>query len=168
MLLSRRRFREALSISRKAMAGRTETAENAQFALIAGQSRIRLGSVAEGRADCAAAVAAAEKAGDVAVLREVRLGAAEGLLDSGDPSGARRLLLQTGLALAGLHCSRWRALVLQARAEPPQAAEYAAEAKKELDELARQWGEPAYGQYMRRPDVIELTQALGRLVASQR
>jgi len=168
MLLSRRLFREALAISRKALAGHPPAREYARFTLITGQSRILLGSVAEGRRDCAVAVSAAEKAGDVTVLREVLLGAAKGLLDSGDPAGARRLLLQAAPGLAGLHYSRWWALALHARAEPENAAGYAVEAQKELNELARQWGDEAYRQFMRRPDVQGLSEALGRIAASHR
>ena len=166
MLLSRRRFAEALAMSRKALAAEPGSAYSAQLTAIAGQAQIALGSGAEGRRNCEAAVAAAEKLGDVAVQREVQLTAAQGLLDAGDRIAALALLHQAEPAMAGLRHSRWRALALEARADRTKAFDYAAEARKELNELARQWGETAFRTYLERPDLQELSRALGRLVAT--
>lgn len=166
MLLSRRRFAEALAISRKALADKPGPAYGEQLTAVAGRAGIALGSGAEGRRNCEAAVAAAEKLGDVSILREVQLTAAQGFLEAGDPAATLALLHKAEPAMAGLHHSRWRTLALEALADRTKAFEYAAEARKELTELARQWGEPAFRTYMERPDLQALSRALRRFVAS--
>jgi len=166
MLLSQRRFTGAFAIGRKALAAAPASADDAQLTAIAGQAQIALGFRVEGRRNCEAALRAAEQLRDVSVLRAVRLAAAQARLDTGDPAAALALLRVAEPDLAGLPHSRWRALVLEARADPAKSADYAAAANKELGELARQWGEAAFRKYMQRPDLQEPSRALGRLVAS--
>jgi hypothetical protein len=107
----------------------------------------------------------AEKLADVSLLREVRLTAAQAFLDAGDRARALALLRPADEAAAGLHHSRWQILALEAHADPSKASTCVAEAQKELNELDRQWGEPALRTYLTRPDLQALSQALGRLGA---
>jgi hypothetical protein len=163
--LSRRRYAAAATASQKGIELGASRSEDPLLRAILGRAQTATGAPPEGRRNSQAALAAAEKAGDVAVLRETRLIAAAALLDSGDRSGAWAVLQKAESGLAGLPHSRWRALALASRADPARRDEHAAAARKQLDELARAWGEPVFRSYMRRPDLQELSRGLGRTVA---
>ena len=89
-----------------------------------------------------------------------RVAVAEAMLASGDAHGAQTALaeLEPQFAKVGQNDSRWRALVLAARASAAMrdlsaSRQFAVQALNVLGGLESSWGSEAYRGYLSRPDI---------------
>ena len=163
MLLSQGHYSQASALCRQVLSSSPGNIEVAVATRILGLARIGEGAVQEGLRHSEAAVAMSAKLGDISIRVPAELALAEARLDSGDARGALLSIRSAEPMLASFPESRWRAMALAARADGTQAVRYAAEAKKQLDAIAGEWGAQPFAQYMTRPDVEMLWRPLSRL-----
>ncbi len=177
IFLSERRFQDAVASSSRAM-----DLAAGQYDGIIVQARYTLGQAlafgskaSEGRKECEAAVAKAERAGDAALLSRAKLALAEVLLESGDGRAARDMALEARERFnrGGQLESEWRALVVAARAsrltgDGQAASEQLARAREVLSLLSQKWGAEAIETYLKRPDISFSHKQLGEAVPAER
>ncbi|HKQ51700.1 MAG TPA: tetratricopeptide repeat protein [Pyrinomonadaceae bacterium] len=96
ILLSERHFQEAAASATRAidLAAKQYEGIIVQAHSTLGQAQAFGGKAVEGRKECEAAVAMAERAGDAALLSRAKLALAEVLVEGGDARGARDLALE--------------------------------------------------------------------------
>jgi serine/threonine protein kinase/tetratricopeptide (TPR) repeat protein len=177
IFLSERRFQDAASHATRALdlaAGQYD-AITVQARYTLGQALAFGGRGPDGRQECEAAVAMAERAGDAALLSRARLALAEVLLETGDGGAARDMALaaRERFGRGGQLESEWRAWVVAARAsrlagDSQAASEQLARAGEALSALRQNWGPEAADAYLKRPDISLSHKQLGEAVPAER
>jgi tetratricopeptide (TPR) repeat protein len=162
MLLSQRRFNEAVALCVRTLAAHPEPGLTVALTRVLGSAEVGAGRKQEGRRNCEAALGMAEKGGDVGALRAAQMAAAEARLDTGDAAASLALIRKMEPVVAALPLSHWRVLALAARADRVNGRQYAVAAKQQLDEIAHQWGATAFQLYVARPDISELVRTISR------
>jgi tetratricopeptide (TPR) repeat protein len=162
MALSQNRYMEAAALCRRVLGTSMEPADVAIATRVIGLAQVRSGQMQEGLQRCDQATKMAAKLGDLSLQIPAQLALAEARLESGDTAGALSLVNEALPGLESLPDSRWRALILAARADHGSSREHAAAAKQQLDTIASQWGEGAFGLYIKRPDLQKMVRFLTR------
>lgn len=128
------------------------------------------GSAAQGRTSCEEALAMAQKAKSRTLINSAQLALAEVLLLAKDAGAALQnaLAAQKVFAQSGQKDSEWRTLLIAARAsemtgDKSAAQDYAARADAACATLQQTWGDDAYRDYLRRPDIQAYRQQLAQL-----
>jgi tetratricopeptide (TPR) repeat protein len=154
LLLSQARSREAVELAQSAIAlsGRDQSSDAFLNSLL-GVAYIESGNRREGIRKCELALAAAVNSTDIVAVLQSRVMLARARLEAGDTNRAKDLLLQAEPLLTTYPESHWRTLALLAKVDP----HYLGIAREALAELKRQWGDGAYGEYINRPDVRQLS-----------
>jgi tetratricopeptide (TPR) repeat protein len=158
MALSRNEWREAIGGTRKAMqqiANLNPRAE-ADLTRLLGLALVRSGDRRAGLEKCASAFAGAQKRNDPGELLDTRLALLEALLAARDPARAAGVFHDLEPAFEAHPESRWRALAMLARS----GRQYADRAKAALGQVDTLWGHEAFLQYLKRPDMQELSRPL--------
>ncbi|HEV2688202.1 MAG TPA: hypothetical protein VGV35_06600, partial [Bryobacteraceae bacterium] len=168
MLASQRKFSDAAALCTRTLAASPEPATALKLTRVLGSAQTGLGQKTEGRRNCEAALSMAEKLGGVSPSLSAQLAAAEARIAGGDAASALALLKQVEPSVASRPLSHWYALALSARADPKNAHEYAAAARKQLDEIEHQWGKPAFHTYITRPDLRNWVELVSRLSLTNR
>jgi tetratricopeptide (TPR) repeat protein len=163
MALSQNRYMEAAALSRRVLGVSQEPVDVAIATRVIGLALLRAGQTREGLRTCEESAGTAAKLGDVFLQVPAQLALAEAHLESGDPSGALSVVNDALPGLVNLPDSRWRALILAARADRDRAREHAAAAKQQLDAIASQWGEAAFALYIKRPDLQQVLWRVSRI-----
>jgi len=119
---------------------------------ILGLSLLALGDKKGGLLQCQESLTLAENLNDVAGVFRSRLALLQARIETGDRDRALRLYQDMETELPNHPESHWRVLALLARVDQI----YFAPAAQALENL-RSWGEPAYRDYLTRPDVQKLS-----------
>jgi tetratricopeptide (TPR) repeat protein len=163
MFLSQLKYAEAAALCSRTLAASPEPAAAATLTQVLGSAQVALGRKKDGLRNCETALSMAEKLGAVSRSLSAHLAAAEARIAVGDFSGALALLKKVEPSVAKLPLSHWYVLALNARANPVNAREYALSAKQQLDEIEKQWGNPAFHMYIMRPDLRTSAELVSRL-----
>jgi serine/threonine protein kinase/Tfp pilus assembly protein PilF len=175
MALSERRFPEAQAKSQQALdlAGTQYKDVVIQAKCALSVARAVSGKAREARGLCDEAAQMAASSGDPWLLSKAWLALAPLMLESGDAQNALTTALraQEQFARTGQQDSRWRALLIAARAsrklgDETAAREYGAQANELLSNLQQKWGAEVYDPYLARPDVQYLRKQLGEFFAT--
>jgi tetratricopeptide (TPR) repeat protein len=160
MLLSERRFPEAIVKSQQARVLNAETGHAAEAMYTLGLAQALSSAKRQGRRMCEQAVEMATRANDPWMHSGARLALAEALLESGDAEGALNTAreVQKSFEHAGQQESKWRAWLIAGRAslrvgDAAKAGQYALRAEGLLANLRQKWGTEAYNDYLTRPDI---------------
>jgi serine/threonine protein kinase len=160
--LSQRRFAEAISEGRQAIAQDDSETKRpaAEAAHVVGLAQVLSGATQAGVAECEKGVEMATRAGDPRLVSEAKLALAEGRLAAGDARRALEAALeaQQFCSTAARRESEWRALVTAGRAgsrlgDETAARDYLFRAGGILSALKQLWGDDNYDGYLTRPDV---------------
>jgi len=174
--LSLRKPAEAEVLCRRAMTSATAQNKNtlAVAKALLGLAKALSGSPSSGKRLCEEAVESAVQTGDARLVSDVRLIAAEVLLESGDAAAARdaALLAQESFVKLHKHESEWRAWLIAARAsrrlgDNGTAAEQLANTDKLLAALRDQWGTEEYENYTSRADIAVYRRQLAELASTR-
>jgi len=158
MALSRNQFRQAIDESRVALAGPAKLFPGPVVDLtrILGLALLRSTDRKAGLEKCEEAAAAAARLGDTGASLDTSLALLEASLVTRDSGRALNVFHDLQPALAAHPESRWRAFALMARSD----RQYADGAKQALGQLDTLWGHDAFLQYLKRPDIQELSRPL--------
>jgi tetratricopeptide (TPR) repeat protein len=158
MALSRNQFRDAINGARAALVATANLSPltSVSLARILGLAQIQSGDRKAGREKCQEAFAAALKLNDPGELLDARLALMEALLVARDSAQALNVFHDLEPTLAAHPESRWRAFALMARSD----RQYADRAKEAIGQLDTLWGHDAFLQYLKRPDLRELSRPL--------
>jgi len=175
MALSERRFSQAKSQGRLALASNAETGHAVEAKYTLGLAQSFSGLKREGRLMCEEAVEEATHAGDPRMLSDALLALAEAMLESGDAKRALSTALQAqeSFTRAGRQESEWRAWAVAARAgqragNEATVRQSAPRAEGLLLNLRQKWGEEIYNAYLTRPDVRQSRKRLSQLLAENK
>jgi tetratricopeptide (TPR) repeat protein len=173
MFLSQNRFSDAATQARKSLelTSPRNSVILSECKRTLGLALVRSGSYVEGKNLCEEALALSANM-DVWYTSRARLAVAEAMLASGEVRAAQAALaeLEPQFAKAEQNDSRWRALVLAARAsvalrDSSAARKSAGQALNLLSGFENAWGKQAYDGYLSRPDISkerQLAQSLSR------
>jgi tetratricopeptide (TPR) repeat protein len=170
--LGEARYREAIAkCERLIQANRNDPDALAGLDRVLGLALARTGRKEEGRQHCERSLAMAAAAPDVSVLLASTLAVAEARLETGDWKGVLSAVEAVDARLASLPDSNWRARVLEARAsealrDRDTAKKFALAAQRQLEGIARQWGERAFQLYHARPDLQRFWRPLLQMVSA--
>ncbi len=155
MLLSQGRWSEAAVIAQRALAADTgkDAITGAALARVLGLAWLRSGKREAGRKKCEEALDAAQGLKDPGRLLDARIAVLEARLDAHDSAGALSVFRDMEPALKTHAESRWRALAMLARLD----RQYFSSAREAIREIATQWGDQQYRQYLKRQDVLKLS-----------
>jgi hypothetical protein len=157
MALSRNQFSEAINGARDALsAAASNPAGAADLTRILGLALLRSGDRGSGRRKCEEALAAARKLNYSGELFDTRLALLEALLAARDSAQALNIFHDMEPTLAAHPEGRWRVFALMARSD----RQYADRAKEAMGQLDNLWGHDAFVQYLKRPDLQELSRPL--------
>ena len=170
LALSERRFPDAIRLCQRELA-REDNASSAitcELKRILGLAQIGVGRRQEGWANCEEALTIARQAHDRPLLNAVRLAGAEARFFNGDLRGSLALCGEGQADLKSFPETRWRALVIAARAsyglgDGAKAEDLSRQAERELGELSKVWGSDVFASYIRRPDIQEIRRHLLQL-----
>jgi tetratricopeptide (TPR) repeat protein len=173
MALSERNFQEARARGKQALdlAGSQQVVHvEAKYTL--GLLTALSGAKPEGKLLCEEAVDAATRANDPRLLSGAQLALAQVLLETGETQSALDLALraQSSFARAGQQDSEWRAWLVAATAsrsagDRAKAQEYGQRAAAVLLDIKQKWGDEAFNNYLKRPDVQYLRKQLDEMSA---
>jgi tetratricopeptide (TPR) repeat protein len=173
MALSQRRLVEAKAEGQKAMdlSGKEARDLALQAKYTIGLAEALSGLPQPGRRQCEEAVAIAKEVNSPRLLSSALLALAEVLLLANDAPVALATSRQAQgmFAPPGQQDSEWRAWLMAARASQlagnkSAAQEYASRADALSQGLKQKWGEEAYDQYSRRPDVQNYRKQLAQIL----
>ncbi|MDT4896344.1 MAG: eukaryotic-like serine/threonine-protein kinase [Acidobacteriota bacterium] len=173
MALSERNFKEARARAKQAL----DLAGNQQGVSIEAKYTLGLasalsGAKPEGKQLCDEAVDAATRESDPRLLSGAQLALAQVLLETGETQGALETALraQESFARTGQQDSEWRAWLVAATAsrsagDRAKAQEYGARAATVLLDIKQKWGDEAFNNYLKRPDVQYSRKQLDEMLA---
>src|SRR5260370_39647936 len=121
MLVSQRRFSEAIALCARALAASPEPAATLKLTRVLGAAQIGSGKKRDGRRNCEAALSMAEKLGGVSSSLSAQFAAIEARIAVGDTPAALTLLSKIESLGVKLPLSHWNALGLSAPADTTNA-----------------------------------------------
>jgi hypothetical protein len=158
MALSRNHFREAVEEARAALA-RPATLDSlaaTNLTVILGLALLRSIDREAGLRKCQEAAVLARRLDDSGEVLDTNMALLEAWFVTGDSAQALNVFHDLQPALAAHPESRWRAFAMMARSD----RQYADGAKRALGQLDTLWGHDAFLQYLKRPDIQELSRPL--------
>jgi serine/threonine protein kinase/lipopolysaccharide biosynthesis regulator YciM len=177
MALSQRRLAEAKAEGQKALdlSGKEARDLALQAKHTIGLAEALSGSPQPGRRQCEEAVAAAKEVNSPRLLSSALLALAEVLLLTNDAPAALATSRQAQgmFAPPGQQDSEWRSWLMAARASQlagnkSAAQEYASRADTLSQGLQQKWGQEAYDQYSRRPDIQNYRKQLAQILTNSK
>jgi tetratricopeptide (TPR) repeat protein len=155
MALSLNIWREAIGRAKSTLSasGNLNPVAVVDLTRMLGLALLRSGDRKAGLQKCEDAFAAAQQLNDPGELLDTRLALLEALLAARDSAQALNVFHDLEPTLAAHPESRWRAFALMARSD----RQYTDRAKEAIGQLDTLWGHDAFLQYLKRPDVQELS-----------
>lgn len=156
MALSRGDWRQAIQLAKSALAAKPRSFIVVDLTRIAGLALTRSGDRNSGLRKCEEAMAAAKQESDPSVLLDTRLALLEAHVAARDSAKAAAVFQDLLPALEDHPESAWRALALMAGFD----RQYIGRARDSLAKLDTIWGSAALQDYLKRPDLHELSRPL--------